>query len=276
MAILGIDLGYSFTKTSEGFICPSRITKVEPLLGYSKTLELNEKYYVGTGNGTIELNKIDKEITKVLLIYAICASTKDEKVKIVTGLPIGQYREYKDELKQMILSLRTVRCLFNGLPRTITIEGCIIRPQGILGGLTVDIGGRTVDVSCIEDSELKYAKTIYEGMLNFYSKIIEAVNAKYCLSLPDYYAQKILTNGFYLNDEKKDTTFLKAVIEEYVDKIVEEMKMASATSKAALCGGGAKLLFGEINKRYPAFLAAEPQFANAYQYRKYGEKKWLS
>jgi len=275
--VIGCDMGYADTKTSESFICHSRMTKVEPLLGYSKTLEIgSEKYYVGTGNGTIELNKIDKEITKVLLIYSICASTKDDKVKVVTGLPIGQYREYRDELRDMVMALGKVQCRFDGVPRTITIEDCSIRPQGVMGGLTVDVGGRTIDISCIEDTELKYAKTIYDGMINFFSRIIETVNAKYCLALSDYHAQRILTQGLIINDQKMDIGFVKPIIDEYVEKIVEEIKLTSATCKAVLCGGGAKLLYSEISSRYPSVLAAEPQFANAYMFKKYGERKWLS
>ena len=62
MEIVGIDVGYSFVKTSTQMIFPSRITQAEPMLGYGRTLRWKDKlYFVGTGTGTVSLNKSAEE-----------------------------------------------------------------------------------------------------------------------------------------------------------------------------------------------------------------------
>lgn len=85
MEIVGIDVGYSYTKTSTEMIFPSRITQAEPLLGYERTLRYRDTlYYVGIGNATVSTNKIDEAITTVLLLYALCGSLAGDRCKLAS------------------------------------------------------------------------------------------------------------------------------------------------------------------------------------------------
>ena len=87
METAGIDVGYSFVKTSTGVFFPSKITQVEPMLGHGRTLRYREAlYYIGTGNATVSINKIDETITTVLLLYALCASLAGDRCRLATGL----------------------------------------------------------------------------------------------------------------------------------------------------------------------------------------------
>jgi plasmid segregation protein ParM len=273
--IIGADIGYENTKTSEKAKFPSRVTKVEPILPYGKTLELDGvKYYVGIGNGTYQLNKIDNELTKVLLIYGLCASTRDERIRVVTGLPIMQYKSQREQLRKMILDLKTVKCIYCGSPRTIIIDDVLVRPQGVLGGLTVDIGSRTVDISYVVDGELRYYNTIYNGLNDFFTRIIHAVNDKFTLALDESYGYSIVKDGLCINDDdkKKDLDFIEPIKKDYANMIDEEIVRSKATCKATLCGGGAELLQKEI--KFPSILATDPQFANAHQFKAWGNERW--
>jgi actin-like ATPase involved in cell morphogenesis len=193
---------------------------------------------------------------------------------LVTGLPIAQYQQHKDELRERIMAC-SAKVGYNGHARDVRIVDCLVRPQGVLGnGLSVDIGGRTTDIALVVNGQLEYAKTLYEGMILLYSRIMDAINTKYGLTLPDHYAQTILTEGLILKDEKQNIDFVLPILSDYVDRVVDEIVLSSAVSKAILLGGGAKLLYAAIAKRYPSILAAEPQFTNAHLFRKVGEKVW--
>ena len=278
MDIVGADMGYSHTKTHARFACESRITTVEPLLGHRRTLDVDGKrYYVGTGNRTVEVNKVNEEITRVLLLYAIGSSTADTTVRVVTGLPIGQYREHKAALRDMVLSCRGP-IVVDGVPRALRIEDCIVRPQGVLGNcLSVDIGGRTTDIAYVMGGDLVYAKTIYDGTIALSGRIMDVVNATFDLALPDDHAWSVLQKGLVIGDKAQDLSCVAPVLAEFADRLAAEITMSAAAVRPLLCGGGAKIMHQALQKRIPScVLVPDAQFANALMYRKIGEQAWLS
>ncbi len=275
MDIVGDDLGYSDVKTHTRFMCQSRITEVEPLLGHRRTIEMGGKrYYVGVGNGTVDVNKINSEITKVLLTYSLCVSSQSPVVRVVTGLPLSQFKEQRDSLRAMVMAC-SGPVVVNGVRRELRIEDCIIHPQGVHGnGLSVDIGGRTTDVAYVENGHLLYAKTIYDGMIPLSGRIINAINAKYGLALPDERAWSIL-DGLTIGDKEQDTSCITPVLSEFADRIVAEITLAAAITKPTISGGGAPIMFKAMQRRLPScVMAPDPQFVNAMVYRRVGEKAW--
>ena len=283
MEVVGIDIGYSFVKTSTGILFPSKITTAEPMLEYGLTLTWGNKlFYIGTGNGTVSINKIDEEITSVLLLYALCGALEGDRCKIVTGLPIGQYLAQRDSLKALLLnklSKAIVKCNKN-IEKSIVIEDAAIYPQGLLAidgeYVSVDIGGSTVDIAYVADGEIKHSKTLYKGMRSLHSKIIDVVNNKYECKLENDYAHKILTEGLYVRDEPQDISFLFPVYQEHVEAIVTEIREFTPNIVSIyLTGGGAEILYESIKKRIPTVrLVPNGQFTNAEIFKMWGDSLW--
>lgn len=292
MSIIGADLGYTYTKTSDMVIFPSKYTEVQPLLGGRKLKIDGSSYYVGDGNGTVELNKIDSDVTKVCLFYALGKSRIDANgVKLVTGLPIAQYQKHKDEFKKMLLDNRYKTIAVDDSPeKRIYIDDVKIYPQGAgalygqnvtTDAIVVDIGGRTVDIAyfSITDNIRKLEKsgTLYSGTLALYSEIASTVNARYDLSLNENEAQRILTQGLTINGESQDVLFLKPVLSDHIKNICEHIRVnyPANTTPIYLCGGGALLLQKVFEQQFKNIKMLEnSQFANALGFKRVGEAIW--
>ena len=282
LEIVGLDVGYSFTKTSTGIMFPSQITDAEPMLGHGCTLKLgNTTYFIGIGNGTVSLNKIDDEITSVLALYALCGSLQGTKCKVVTGLPVGQYVEQREQLKALLVDkLHSTKVVYNGEERTIIIEDAAVYPQGLLpiedDYISVDIGGITCDIIYVRDGDVAFRKTLFKGMRSLHSKIIDVVNSKYGCKYENDYAHKILTDGFYVLRVKQDISFLHPVYKEHVESIVTEIKEFTPNNvKVYVTGGGGLILYKAIKNRIPsAELYPDSQFSNAEVFKMWGELRW--
>lgn len=289
--IIGVDAGYYATKTSEGVLFLSRISTKENIISENNVVTLdNKQYTVGEGEMTFELNKINHEITKVCILYALARSSEDTDFDIVTGLPIGLYSKQKEELKMMLSNHRIITLEMNKRRRTIIINNVEIFPQGA-GALyssnidndvvLVDIGGRTVDICLFEMINnkrklLKYS-TILEGTLSLYSKVINSINNKYETNLRIEDGEKIFKSGLEIYGQKQDLSFLRSIIEEHVELIFKELILnyPIKTTKVVLSGGGSYLLKNFIEKRIPnVFILPNAQFANAIGFKKVGESLW--
>lgn len=288
MAIVGYDGGYALGKTSELKMFPSRMTKVEPVLGCKSKITIgSNSYYVGIGPGTVDLNKVNHDLTRVCLLYGISISTTDEAVYVVTGLPIGQYKAQRNELRDAVMTLPPFFYV-NDNARTLKIRDCIIYPQGIAAVygiqedvIVCDVGGRTVDIGFARyvngKIELVYSNTLFEGVIQLYTKIASTVNQRFNLSLPADYAQNILYKGLCIDGEQQDTSFLKPLLAEHIQPIVDDIQLNTPfkTTKIMLCGGGAILLERAFRNRFPKVgMVDNAQFANAIGFRKVGERHW--
>ena len=289
--IIGVDAGYYATKTSEGIIFLSRISTQESILNEGNIVMIeNKNYTVGEGEMTVELNKINEEITKVCILYALAKSSNETDFDVVTGLPVGLYLKQKDELKKMLLSNRLNTIEINKRRRPIIINNIEIFPQGAgalyssgIDGdvILVDIGGRTVDICCFETTsnkrKLTKYSTILEGTLGLYSKVINIINSKYETNLRIEDGEKILKYGLEIYGQKQDLSFLRNIIEEHVEKILKELILnyPIKTTKVVLSGGGAYLLKNFIEKKIPNIsVLPNAQFANAIGFKKVGESIW--
>lgn len=290
MTIAGIDLGYTYTKTSNGDIFPSACTQARPLLGGKELLMDENIYYIGDGVGTVDVNKVNCTLTKACLMYALSLFPVTDGFKVVTGLPIGQYQTQESQLKSMILANRYKTIVAEGVKRTIIIDDVKIYPQGagalyaqnIPGdAIIVDIGGRTVDIAYFGLSgnrrKLENSCTLYDGMLVLYLAVIGQVNARFDLTLPPAHAENILLRGLTVDGAPQDITFLAPIITAHVDKICEQIRLNCPykTTEIYLCGGGAQILKKAIEKRLKnVTLMDNSQFANALGFKKVGERLW--
>lgn len=126
MAIIGLDIGFGFTKATNGrdtivfksiFGDASEIQYREQMLG-TPTIEDHlhltiddQEYFIGelaerqsnVRSFTLDQNQFISDFSKVMALAAIGnLAERNEPVRVVTGLPISYYRRHRDELKQRL------------------------------------------------------------------------------------------------------------------------------------------------------------------------------
>jgi plasmid segregation protein ParM len=302
--IEGWDGGYGLNKTSSGVIFPSKLqSDVIALEDKKNCLAVsynNRNYIVGRGSYETDTNKIQKESTRIFMLTALALSTRDDVAdfKVVTGLPIKQYKGFKDELKNALMTNRVEKIEVDGSTKTIIIDDVHIYPQ-CLGAyyslseddlyeyedmdiVLVDIGTRTVDIALLEKNnqglrEVNKYSTILEGTLTLYNDIVHAINSEFDLDLKVEDGEKILKRGLYLYGEKQDLSFAKNVIAQHIAEIFKELDLnyPVKTEQVLLAGGGAYLYGALFNRKYKHAATIEnAQFANALGFKKVGETIW--
>ena len=91
---------------SRELIVESRISKYSNVkeLGQSEIFEIDdEKWVVNQGQFKNEHLKFEKDNFIQLLYYGLAKTCEQDKVKLVIGIPAGQFNEYNKQLKQFIV-----------------------------------------------------------------------------------------------------------------------------------------------------------------------------
>ena len=277
MHIEGIDLGYTYVKTASGIMFPSMVSTEERILKDSTELEMGgRKYFIGVGNVITELNKVDNQATKALLVTALALSSLDCEFSVVTGLPISQYHAQKEAMKNLLLSITGEMITINGIKRYIAVKNAEVFPQSAGAFYTleakdlepgmymvIDWGGRTVDVSLWEITKEKKRKlnryrTITEGSLSLCSKLTNILNAQYDLDLSVEDGEEIINNGYIeiLGDIVSVEDAINKLMEEQLDRVFKDLHLdfPVKVSRHFLCGGGGVLYRDKYNRRVPCKL----------------------
>ena len=288
--IVGVDIGYGYTKNSNNIKFASKYSSKETLINNS-TIKLtynNIAYTIGEGELTVSMNKISSLSTKLLLITSL-GLLNEKCFNVVAGLPVAQFHKYKEELKNELLKDRIIQFTINDKIKHLIIDDVYIFPQ-CLGAyytinnidltkeyLLVDIGTRTVDIISLYNNKIVKYSTILEGTISMYSDFIHAVNNKYDTNFQVEDAERILKNGLYIYNVRKDLSFAKEIIKSHIDSIYKELELNynPSTKLLLLSGGGAYLYINVIKVKYPhATLIPDAQFANANGFKKVGESIW--
>lgn len=261
--IMGIDVGYSHTKTvssngedifrstvKDGII---DINVKSTVIEYEgKNLTIGER-----GRITVEANKIEDENFEPLLLTAILRNA-DEKltninVNLVTGLPIAWYPKQKDKLKDFLYN-KKITVGYKGKDRNIHIRDCIIFPQSAGLALTspkdfedgrtnlvIDIGGLTVDVSYYEGRRIVKFESYQLGMLKFYAKVASAINGEFNVEVDDQDVERFIEEGAVtIAEEQRNFDFDKH-FKEHMDTIITKIKTDfpyDIVHKKTFVGGG--------------------------------------
>lgn len=281
--IIGVDIGYSYTKDSNEKIFKSAVATDEYGVTGGVKVEINGKtYYAGVGTGTVDVNKANAELTKVLFLTDLWMNGCTDGYYIITGLPIGQYKSHKHELKQSIMSWNGA--FVNG--KKITIHDCTIFPQaaGALYSVAinddciiVDVGGRTTDIGKFEfangKANLVAPTTIYKGMEQLYSEVVKAVNDKFELSLEPRDGERIMRSGLTVDGQKSDLSFLDEVVRAYIKPIKDilERDYHSRSTMVYFCGGGGTTFAKQLKIKNSVFME-NSQFSNAKGFYRVGTK----
>lgn len=283
--IIGVDLGNYAVKTSERCTFISKVSKIGNLLE-NKLILKNQSgtLYIEEGEFDTEYRKIKKEYIKELLATAICMSTIEINNQIVVGLPLGQYKEDKEQLKNLLLTNRFQDVNLNGIDRKLIIEDVDVYPEGVAAlldknyeGIVIDIGGRTTDIALIEGKRVQKPFSLSLGTLNLYLDFIKIINCKYSLDLKLDDAPRILKNGLKILGESKDINFAVEVFRNYVETLVKDLQIdySIKTLDIILVGGGANILYKAFKNRLPQIsLIEDSYFANAYGFKRWGESIW--
>jgi plasmid segregation protein ParM len=289
--IKGLDHGYLYTKDNEKRIFRSAFTKSGLAMGATSFITINGvDHSVGTGNRTISFDKTDSDMNEVGTLTML-AMDGDNDYYLVVGLPISQYQSQKDKFKKMIMGYNDREVIYRGKKMDIKINDVYVLPQGVGALLSLDelkgnivifdFGGLTIDIASIEivygNPVLKKYDTWTEGIQKIYSRVVNAVNEKYNLTLDVSEAENILVNGLTLYGEKVSTDFLEPVLRQYLDPILTNFKVnfTDINSQVYLCGGSAIIFESLFKTHFPhARLMYNSQFANAIGYHKCGLQKY--
>lgn len=275
--VLGIDLGNFATKTSQMHIFASKVTN-SSLLGRNEFKTDSGTFYISEGTYDTEYRKVKKRHLKILFLYAVAISSPEMNNKAVVGLPISQYRQDKEELKNLLTGKATV--IIDAQERRLNIEDVKVYPEGLINaddGVLIDIGGRTTEIALIEGEEITFSYSIPAGTLNLFTDYINTINSRYGLDLRTTDAERILYNGLIIDGLFHDTSFALEVFRIFVDDIVNQIRVMCPvrTLPITVLGGGGALLFEFIRAKLPnCILADNPIFANALLFKEVGELEW--
>ena len=286
--IKGIDIGNSITKDEKGYSFDSKTTYIENILGSKYKCELNsEVYYVGEGEYDTTYRKVDKNNYIKLLFAMLSISGALKNVQLMLGLPLSQYKEDRQKLKDKIKENFFMQGALNGIEKTFIVEDIEVYPEGVASlskdyeGILVDIGGLTTDCCMVTNinNRLKIEKPISlpTGTLNLYSDFINLINNKFGLDLKDNDANRIIKNGLSIKGEKQNINFAINVFKEYLENLIRQLNLQYSleTNRVTFTGGGSLLLSKPIGKRIPyAEIQENALFSNAEGFYKEGCRLW--
>ena len=282
--IIGLDLG-NLTTTCIGenkqITFESRLKEFQDIDNFSDkdVFEIdNKKFIIEEGYFENNLIKHEKENFINLVYYSIGKVTDENSVKLVIGIPAGQYNYEKENLKNAILKQNCKSIKINGVLKVITIEDVFVVPEGYgikiealqeLNNknktLIIDIGGGTTDIAEFdENNKFIGGKSIKIGLLDMYKNIVDILDSKYRLVVRnDKFEEEV--------SYKKEalTNMLKILIND-----IRGIYKNITQYNIVLSGGGAKISHSTFVKIYPQTKAIEDIAANAKGFRKVGVAKW--
>ncbi len=298
-AIVGIDVGNLTTIVScgeETLIYDSRIEKADELLklgGIENLLRYsNEEFLIGKGIFEKNKFKFRKENFLKLLYFGIAKITDADTIKLVIGIPAGQYASRRDELKKLIEenNSKNVEIIKDGqkIVRSIYIEEVMIVPESygiktlsiindIPHGqdtLIIDIGGGTTDIAKFDvDMRFLGGGSINNGLSDLYSEVR--------ISMEDALEHNIPLEEVkdYL-DLKKEFKADKTIIENGIIKFYKNWLNEISnyyileSHNLILAGGGSPKIYNHFKREYPEALIVSDVKANAIGFAAIGEKKW--
>ncbi|MBI6054515.1 ParM/StbA family protein [Clostridium perfringens] len=300
--ILGLDIG-NITSICIGedteFMVESRIKDYEELNSFSTTdiVEIEgRKMLFNEGYFENNIIKHEKENFLNLVYYTIAKTlegTNESAVKIVIGIPAGQYNSEKDNLKKLINQNCCKTININGEYKTVTIEDVFIAPEGYgvkiealknldnkAKTLIVDIGGGTTDVAEFdENGRFIGGKSIKTGLLDLYKEVQEVLDIKYKLNVSLEDAKKYFDGELDVRNDnfEVETEYKKEILLKLIKYLVNELRGYYPNLKQynlVLSGGAAKRVHPAFKKLYPQTQAVTDIKANAKGFRKVGLAKW--
>lgn len=297
ISIASIDVGNITTIGVSGennIVVESRLKEWSNLdeLGANEVIEFDgKKYVVEQGQFENNLVKHEKENFLPLMFYTIAKVTEEEKVKLVIGIPAGQYNTRKDELKEFIKENNFRKIKIGKDIRQIYIEDILVVPEsyglkanGIMAQcekglktLVVDIGGGTTDIAEFnEQGNFIDGESIKYGLLDLYRSTRKVLgNKPYNLDIDLADAKKYFDGNLELLN--KDTSYKKDIMLQCIKTIVNELRGLYpnlSNTNIVLTGGGAEKVYPTFKKLYEQTIPVSDIKANGKGFYKIGVKAW--
>lgn len=230
MQIIGIDVGYGYTKVAYGengkittFSFPSLVANFSDSLSIDgirnpEAVEVHgKKYVVGEAAAKLKALKFqsrDKDwiastAYAALVKYALKRISHSEKSLIVTGLPVRYYKSDKDKLVKIITDIASDRGITASvfvIPQPLgSYYDTILTHYGLLKSVDVtdkivgilDIGYQTTDILCLNAmSPVPEMSSSFEtGIANAFDAIARDIENKYSLHLDTHGVEKAAMTG---------------------------------------------------------------------------------
>lgn len=289
--ILGVDVGYGYTKDSNSNIFKSACTTKEHTIGTPQEIIINGiTHYVGKGAMTSEVDKTNSKINEVCTQYAL-ALNGDCEFYLVVGLPPGQYYDQRSALKKSILEYNNSIISFKGIEYSPTICEVTVAPQAVASlysipdfygeAIVIDIGGGTMDVCLVEFNseyvDIEKMNSVPRGLRTIMPDIAEVLMNEYKIKPNISDVEKYLKYGLTVDGNQVDLAFTETIFQNHVEEFTEEVKLTYPvkTVPIFLVGGGAILLQSYFKKHFHnVSIVPDPQFANARGYGVIGRNKY--
>lgn len=264
--------------------------------------EIDGKSYV-MGRGTFENNlvKHHKANYIALLYYAIAKVTDSSNINLTLGVPAGQFKKERDNIRALIEENNCKTIKLNDKPRVISIKNIFIVPEGYgvkievfnsnndesthvlqkgLKTLIIDIGGGTVDIAEFDENDkFSNGKSITLGLLDLYKDVRDVLVNEYYFNVDLADVRKYLEGTLVIkNDNFEDeTSYIDPAVAKFYNKFINELRglyPKLAQYNLILCGGGADYTEEYFKEEYPHALVVTDITANARGFRKAGIAKW--
>ena len=297
--IIGLDLG-NLTTTCIGeekeITFESRLKEFQDIDNFSDKdiFEIdNKKFIMEEGYFENNLIKHDKDNFLNLVYYSIGKVTNESSVKLVIGIPAGQYNYEKENLKNVIIKNNCKSIKINGEIKTITIEDVFVVPEGYgikiealqdLNNknktLIIDIGGGTTDIAEFdENNKFVGGRSIKTGLLDMYKNVVDIIDSRYKLNISLEDARKYFDGELVIRNEKfeEEKEYKKEALINLIRILINDIRGAYkniSQYNIILSGGGAKIAKPTFTKTYSQTRAIEDIKANAKGFRKVGVAKW--
>ncbi len=219
--MLGIDLGTSFTKTSNERCFHSGISNI--LYPNNDILEVDGlKYTMGLPNlSDININKSLNRNARLNFLYSLYLESSAQEThfdEIICGLPCSQWKNEKtvEQFKKVLLPQNTVEIRLNNQLKKITIDKLTVIPEGSSAYyandmnnfrfhkekvLLIDWGSRTINTLLFENDDLIDTHTEELGVLSVYPNMAEKITTETGISVKSEQMYSILTKGLNYKGE---------------------------------------------------------------------------
>lgn len=252
-------------------------------------------YLVGEidGRGSCDNDRSQDEVFEVCLLNAVASQIKDTKetdVRIVTGLPMKNYKKKVNRLKiiEKFVSKNLYNVVLNGKKKNFRISKIVIFPQGagldlldptLTEGdvIVIDIGGGTVDVSIFRNGKWIDGDSKRIGINTLLSTILQRIEREYNVEYQNNFeAEEIIKRKYIIVDDKKVdvSKIVDKALEEKAEEIIETVKSMFptywTTSRKVFIGGGSDLLRDNLKKVLSCTIVKNAEYTNLKIYGEVG------
>lgn len=296
--VLAIDIGFSSCKCRFGqkewkfpsFIAPAKARAVNLGDGESGYLYKGQRYSVGDPSEGADGVKYVREISFLLeygplFVAHAVKSLSYQPSAIVVGLPLEQFRGYREQLKEVLSDFEVNgRCCHFDVRVYPQAVGALaeyvyeMTPPSSENGFLVDIGFNTAIVLKYQDLKAKSdGSTQYNqfGISRALEELGAAIKAKQGISLSPIELNEVFTKGYLSRyGERIDLKAeLRGVVSNHIDTLMKTLRddydrHLMRSDRLVLAGGGAYHINGQLPEQYQAFCRClkDPEFANVRGY----------